>query len=100
MQARKIKKDFKFFDDHVRLFPKRDIISFDYIAESKDVLHDRISNLNDIVGGTAPIIITTIEAVMQKMISKESLYKNLINAKVGDEVDLEKVKENLVSLRI
>ena len=98
MQARKIRKDFKFFDDHVRSFPKRDIISFDYIAESKDVLQERISNLNDIVSGNAPIIITTIEAVMQKMITKNSLYKNLITIKVGDEIDLEKIKTSLISL--
>ncbi len=98
MQARKIRKDFKFFDDHVRSFPKRYIISFDYIAESKDVLQERISNLNDIVSGNAPIIITTIEAVMQKMITKNSLYKNLITIKVGDEIDLEKIKTSLISL--
>ena len=98
MQARKIRKDFKFFDDHIRSFPKRDIISFDYIAESKDILHERISNLNDIVAGKAPIIITTIEAVMQKMITKNSLYKNLITLKAGDEIELEKIKNTLVSL--
>ena len=98
MQAKKIRKDFKFFEDHVRSFPKRDIISFDYIAESKDVLHERISNLNDIVSGNAPIIITTIEAVMQKMITKKSLYKNLISLKTGDEIELEKIKNTLVAL--
>ena len=32
LQAKKIIKDLKFFDDHVRFFPKRDVISFDYIA--------------------------------------------------------------------
>ena len=100
MQARRIKKDFSFFDDYVRNFPKRDIISFDYIAESKDVLYDRISTLNDIVDKKSPIIITTIEAIMQKMITKESLYKNLITLKVGDEISLEKLKNKLILLRI
>ena len=100
MQAKRIKKDFNFFDDYVRNFPKRDVISFDYIAESKDILHDRISTLNDIVDKKSPIIITTIEAVMQKMITKESLYKNLITLKVGDEISLENLKNKLVLLRI
>ena len=98
MQVRKIRKDLKFFDDHIRTFPKRDIANFDYIAESKDILHERISNLNDIVGNQAPIIVTTIEAVMQKMISKKSLYKNLITIKVGDEIDLEGLKNKLIAL--
>ena len=98
MQAKKIKKDFAFFEDNVKFFPKRDVASFDYIVESKDVLHERISNLNDIMEGNAPIIITTIEAVMQKMIPKKDLYKNLITLKVGEEISIEKVKEILVSL--
>ena len=98
MQAKKIKQDFNFFEDHVRFFPKRDVISFDYIAESKDVLHDRISTLNDVIGNKIPVIITTIEAVMQKMIPKDALYKNLITLKTGDEISLDKLKNILVSL--
>ena len=98
MQAKKIKKDFSFFDDHVRIFPKRDVANFDYIAESKDVFHERISNLNDIMEKKVPIIITTIEAAMQKMISKKDLYKNLITLKIGDEISIDKLKEILVSL--
>ena len=100
MQAKKIKKDFDFFNDHVRIFPKRDIANFDYIAESKDVLHERISNLNDLMEKRVPIIITTIEAVMQKMICKKDLYKNLITLKLGNEISIDKLKEILISLRI
>lgn len=100
MQAKKIKKDFGFFDDNIKIFPKRDVASFDYIAESKDVLYERISNINDIMENKAPIIITTIEAVMQKMISKKDLYKNVLNIKVNDEISIDKLKETLISLRI
>ena len=98
MQAKKILKDFAFFGEKVEFFPKRETVSFDYIAESKDLLYDRISVLNNIVNGKTKIIITTIEAVMQKMISKESLYKNVLNLKVGDNLNLDELKEKLVSL--
>ena len=100
MQAKKLKKDFDFFEDNVRMFPKRDVASFDYIAESKDILHERISNLNDIMENKVPIIITTIEAVMQKMIPKKDLYKNLLTLKLGDEISIDKLKEILVFLRL
>lgn len=98
MQAKKILKDFAFFGEKVEFFPKRDTVSFDYIAESKDLLFDRISVLNNIVNGKTKIIITTIEAAMQKMISKESLYKNTIKLKSGDTLNLDELKEKLVSL--
>ncbi len=100
MQAKKIMKDLAFFEEKVKFFPKRDIISFDYVAESKDVLFKRISVLNKLVKNDKKIIVTTIEAAMQKMITKESLYKNVMTLKVGDTFDLEVLKEKLVLLRI
>ena len=79
MQARKLIKDMQFFKEEIKFFKKKDITSFDFIAESKDELYDRIDILNSLINNEKPIIVTTIEAVMQQMISKESLYKNIIN---------------------
>ena len=98
MQAKRILKDFDFYGDTAEFFPKRDTVSFDYIAESKDLLYKRISVLNNIVKGNTKIIVTTIEAAMQKMITKENLYKNVLNLKVGDSLNLEEFKEKLVLL--
>jgi transcription-repair coupling factor (superfamily II helicase) len=98
LQARKIIKDLAFFGETVRFFPKRDVISFDYLAESKDTLFKRMSVLNDIVKGNSKIVVTTVEAAMQKMITKESLYKNVMTLKVGDCFNLDELKEKLVLL--
>ena len=98
MQAKKIMKDLEFFGEKIKFFPKRDVISFDYVAESKDILFKRISVLNKLVKNDKKIIVTTIEAAMQKMITKESLYKNVMKLKVGDTFDLEELKEKLVLL--
>lgn len=98
MQAKKIMKDLAFFGEKIKFFPKRDVISFDYVAESKDTLFKRISVLNKLVKNDKKIIVTTIEAAMQKMITKESLYKNVMKLKVGDTFDLETLKEKLVLL--
>ena len=98
MQAKKIMKDLEYFGDQVNFFPKRDVISFDYVAESKDTLYKRISVLNKLIKKEKIIVVTTIEAVMQKMISKESLYKNVVSIKNGDTINLEELKEKLVLL--
>lgn len=36
LQARKIVQDLKYFSSNVFYFPKREIASYDYVAESKD----------------------------------------------------------------
>ena len=46
------------------------------------------------------IIVTTIDAMMQKMISKENLYQYVMSLKVGDTIKLDDLKEKLVLLRI
>ena len=98
MQAKKILKDMAFFEEKAEYFPKRDVTSFDYVAESKESLYKRISILNDIKQNKIGIIVTTIEAAMQKMIKKDILYKKVFKIKVGDTIDVEKLKETLVAL--
>ena len=98
LQAKKIIKDLKYFEEEVEFLPKKEIFAYDYLVESKDNLFDRIEVLNNIINKKSKIIVTTIEAVMQPMISKDVLYKNLLNLKVGQEFNLEELKQILVNL--
>ena len=98
MQAKKLMKDLSFYGDKVLYFPKREILNFDYIAGSKESLYQRIESLNSIYNNKAQVIVTTIEAVSQKMISKEKLYNNILKLEVSDTCDLNELKEKLVNL--
>ena len=98
MQAKKILKDMQYFSEEIIYFPKRDILSFDILAESKDTLYQRIECLNKIREKKAKVIVTTIEAVSQKMISKDALYKDVITLNVGQSYSLENIKEKLIHL--
>ena len=98
LQAKKIIKDLAYFEDNVEYFPKKEILAYDYLTESKDSLFERIEVLNNIINKKAKVIVTTIEAVMQPMIAQETLYKNLLNLKVGQELNLDKLKETLINL--
>ena len=98
IQAKKIEENLKYFTDKVVLFPKKEIVTYDYIAESKDIPYERIDALNKIVSKKNLIVITTIEAVMQKLPLKETLYKNKLDFKIGDTYNLEEIKQKLVKL--
>ena len=100
IQAKKIVQDLKYFNSNVLFFPKREIVPYDYEAESKDLPYERIDTLNKINDSknNGIIVVTTIEALMQKMISKEALYKNVLEFEVGKTFDLENLKEILINL--
>ena len=101
IEAKRIVEDLKYFAeefDQIYYFPKRELVTYDYIAESKDIPFARQEVLNKIEKKKAKIIVTTIEALMQKMVSKETLYKDKIQLKVGKNYSLEMIKQNLINL--
>ena len=98
IQAKKLVEDLKYFTDKVVFFPKKEIVTYDYVAESKDLPYERIEALNKIQGMKTGIIVTTIEATMQKIMSKKALYKNVLKFKIQDEYNLEDVKRKLLDL--
>ena len=98
IQAKNLYDNMKNFTDKVVLFPKKEIVTYDYVAESKDIPYERIEALNEITSKRNLIVITTVEALMQTIPEKNVLYKNSLSFKVGEECNLEEVKQKLVDL--
>lgn len=98
IQAKKIIKDLKLYEEDIYYFPKREVLNFDYLAESKENIYSRINCLNNIYSKNAKVIVTTIEAIEQPIIPKEVLYKNILNLKVADTYNLNELKEKLMYL--
>ena len=98
IQAKKIYENVKYFTENVVLFPKKEIVTYDFVAESKDLPYERIETLNKIKDKKNLIVVTTIEALMQKLPPKEILFKNILEFKVGDIYNLEELKKTLVNL--
>lgn len=98
LQAKKIIKDLKYFTDKIYYFPRREILAYDYLAESKDISLQRINCLNAIYSKKAKVIVTTIEAVSQKIVSKEILYQNNFKITSGETIDIEEIKKKLSNM--
>ena len=102
IQARKLYQDLKKLIKQTYFFPKKEITSYDYVAQSKEIEYKRIDVLNKMYLAKKQkepiIIVTTIEAVMQKMIAKDTLYQNVIDFEVGKTYLLDGIKEKLVGL--
>ena len=98
IQAQTLVNDLKFFTEYVAYLPKKEIITYDYVVESKNLPYERIEILNKIYKKQKTIIVTSVETIKQKIISKEALYKNTLSFKVGDRCDLELLKQKLIDL--
>ena len=89
VQARKLAENIKYFTDKVYVFPKKEILTYDYVAESKDLPYERIDVLNKIYDNKNIIVVTTIEAIEQKILSKAELYKNTLNFEIGKRCNID-----------
>ena len=98
IQAKQIIENLKYFSDKIVYFPKKEIVTYDYVAESKNLPYERIEALNQILRKRNLIVVTTIESLMQKIPAKEVLYKNTLDFKVGDIYKIEDLKQKLVDL--
>lgn len=102
IQARKLYQDLKKLIKQTYFFPKKEITTYDHVAQSKEIEYKRIDVLNKMYLAKKQkepiIIVTTIEAVMQKMVAKDTLYQNVMDFEVGKTYLLDGIKEKLVGL--
>lgn len=100
IQAKRMMEDLAYFmqKEEIGFFPKKEIVTYDYIAESKELPYERMELLNRIYEGSVKVVITTIEAIMQKMPEKTVLYQNVLSFNVGRNISLTEIKEKLIAL--
>lgn len=100
LQAKRIKEDLSFFlpEADIQYFPKREIVAYDYVAESKDLPFERIEVLHHMQQKKNWIVVTTIEAMMQDMIAPEILEQRHLQFVVGNTISQEEVKKALLEM--
>jgi len=99
MYARKAFEDFTYFlGDKVVFFPSREIILYDIEAKSNDAAYQRLQALDRIIEGDYSFIVTSTEAVIQKLIPSDYFVRSTININVAGEVDFFNLSGDLVAI--
>lgn len=99
IELKKIKENMNFFsDEDIYIFPKRDVIYYDIDTMNKDVTMDRLKLYTKLYNSESCVILTTVEALMQKTINKNSLFKNVLQLEVGGSILLETLISKLTIL--
>ncbi|WP_138160105.1 transcription-repair coupling factor [Peptoniphilus catoniae] len=80
------------------LYLNRDLFLYDRYSKGLDNIKKRVSTLEGIVNKSFSVIITTPEALGDKIISKEIFKDNVLKIKVGDEIDLKNLSQKLVDM--
>ena len=97
--AKKMIQDLKFYSEtEIVYLPPREVIYYDSDIESREIENARVYAINKLVEGTPCIIVTVMEALMQKMLPKSTYENKNVFFKVQNEIDMDKIVSTLVSL--
>ena len=81
----------------VQSFPAWDVPAFEPVSPPAAVVHDRMRTLFHLVHGRDPIVVTTPDAVMQRLLPKATVSAAMRYLVQGDEVDAEELAQHLIS---
>ncbi len=98
--AERIKLDFDFFSESgkVAFFPHWDTIPYDSQSPDKDVVAIRFQALDSILLQTAMVVITTPNALMQRILPPDVLIRSSFDLNVSDRLERSAFLSRLVEL--
>lgn len=80
----------------VQSFPAWDVPAFEPVSPPAAVVHDRMRALFHLVHGRDPIVVTTPDAVMQRLLPRAVVKDAMRYLVQGDEVDANELAQHLV----
>ncbi|MGF7002012.1 transcription-repair coupling factor (superfamily II helicase) [Lachnospiraceae bacterium PFB1-21] len=89
--------EYSALDERTYYYPAKDLLFFQADLRSKDILKARSEVLEAIYGGSEVTIVTSIEALMDTLVSKSFIESRIIRIKENDSLDLEKLTKDLVA---
>jgi transcription-repair coupling factor (superfamily II helicase) len=81
---------------HVQSFPAWDVPAFEPVSPPAAVVHDRMRTLFHLVHGRDPIVVTTPDAMMQRLLPRTIVKDAMRYLVQGDEVDANELAQHLI----
>lgn len=84
--------------DKVILVPSDELIRVEYISQSKEMLAQQVSSLNEIINSKNSIVIASVQSCFRFYPSKKVFLDSIIKLKIGDEIDLDLLKHKITQI--
>jgi len=97
-EANKIYQSILNYTSNVCFFPMDDFLTSEALAVSPELKANRIETLNKIIENPYQIVVTNLMGFLKYLPSKDQFHKNVLNIKIHDEYDIQKLTEKLYSM--
>jgi len=97
-RAKEIIEDYKCFDRNVLYYPAKDFIFFQADIHGRLLVEQRQKVIKSIIEEKGITVVTTIDGLMDMVMPVSYIKNNIIEFKVGDIIDINKIVNRLVLL--
>ncbi len=97
MRAKEIYEEISILRASTYLYPAKDLLFYQADLRSKELTRQRMMVLEALSREEACTVVTTVDAFMDALISKEKLQSETLHISYDDSLELEKLEEELVA---
>ncbi len=97
-RARELLEAFRFFDPNVKYFPAKDILFYQSDIRGNALTRERMDVYRSILEGEGPTVITTFDALMDRLVPPQIFKSFRITIRQGDTVDLDTLRDQLARM--
>ncbi len=97
-RAREFCDEYRFFDRNVRYFPAKDILFYQSDIRGNELTKERIAVLKMLAGGQGCTVVTTFDALMNRMAPPEGFLSGMKKLAVGNTMDMNRMVKELAAM--
>ncbi len=91
-------KSLKTYTNDVLFFPMDNFLTSEALASSPELANDRLDTINNLIKDNKKIVVTNLMGLLRYLPSRSNYKNNIIDIKVNSDIDLEKLKEQLIEI--
>ncbi len=95
LKARALYSDYRVYDSAVVYYPPRDLMFYQSDLNGNQLVRERMNCIKALMSGEQVTVITTIDALLERIAGLELIASNIIVVNVNDEISEKKFSEQL-----
>ena len=97
-KAKQIYEEYRFLDSNVYLYPAKDLLFYQADLRGKYLIKQRMEVFQALMEQQGITVVVTFDGFMDALIPLEEMKKKVISFKLGDVLDFEELKRDMVCL--
>lgn len=97
-RARELLEAYRYFDGDAVFFPAKDILFYQSDIRGNALTKERMFAYRTLLEKENPVIVTTFDALMDRLLPPEILQASVLQLNSGDELDIDQMRRQLVCM--